>query len=73
VQANADATVASIVVVRAPDDATRMRAFGDARRDFGNPSPDTRTREQGIKDGLAQVTDYCGRPVLPSPSSSASP
>jgi hypothetical protein len=71
VQANADSTVASIVVVRAPDEQSRAQAYDDARHDFGEPNPDTRTRLQGIKDGLSQVTDYCGRPVLPSPSPSS--
>jgi hypothetical protein len=73
VQANADGTVASIVVVHAPDDSTRDRAYADAKRFFGTPNPDTRTRVEGIKDGLSQVTDYCDRPVMPSASPSASP
>lgn len=70
VEANADNSVASIVVVRAPDDATRERAYDDAVHDFGQPNRDTRTKVTQMKDGLAQVTDLCGRPVIPSPSGS---
>jgi SOS-response transcriptional repressor LexA len=73
VQANADGTPASIVVVHAPDEATSERAQADASRYFGEPKPDTRTRIQGIKDGLSQVTDYCGRPVIPTATPSVSP
>jgi hypothetical protein len=75
VQANADGTPASIVVVRAPSDDVRIKAFQDARTDFGDPNPDPRTEIRAYKDGLTQLTDMCGRPVMPSatPSSSASP
>jgi len=65
VQANADGTPASIVVVRAPSDDVRAKAFQDARKDFGDPSPDPRTEIRDYKDGLTQLTDMCGRPVMP--------
>lgn len=70
VEANVDSSVASIVVVHAPDEATRRRAYDDAMHDFGTPNPDTRTRIQPIKDGLTRMTDLCGRPVIASPSAS---
>jgi hypothetical protein len=73
VQANADQSVASIVVVRAPDEQTRARSYQDAVRIFGQPSPDTRTQMRQLKDGLSQLTDDCGRPVLPSAARSAPP
>jgi hypothetical protein len=65
VQANADGTPASIVVIRAPDEEARVQAFQDARKDFGDPKPDPRTEVRQIKDGLTQLTDLCGRPVMP--------
>jgi hypothetical protein len=75
VQANVDGTPASIVVVRAPTDDVRVKAFQDARKDFGDPNPDPRTQVRGFKDGLTQLTDLCGRPVMPnaSPGATASP
>jgi len=73
VQANVDGSAASIVVVRAPSDDAREKALDDARDDFGDPSPDTRTKVEQIKDGLTQVTDLCGRPVVPSASPGATP
>jgi hypothetical protein len=71
VQANADGTPASIVVIRAPNDDVRVKAFQDARADFGDPRPDTRTQLRQFKDGLTQLTDLCGRPVMPSATPSA--
>jgi biotin carboxylase len=68
VQANADDSVASIVVVHASDDEARARAYQKARAIFGDPHPDTRTQVRAFKDGLTQLTDNCGRPVMPSPS-----
>jgi hypothetical protein len=65
VQANADGTPASIVVIRAPNEEARVQAFEDARKDFGDPKPDPRTEVRQIKDGLTQLTDFCGRPVMP--------
>jgi hypothetical protein len=73
VQANVDDSVASIVVVHAPDEATSERAYDDAKRYFGTPQPDTRTRIEQIKDGLSQMTDLCGRPVVPGATPSISP
>ena len=35
VQANVDQTVASITILRAPDDDTRAKTFNDARKIFG--------------------------------------
>jgi len=75
VDANADGSAASIVVVHAPDKAARSKAYDDAVHDFGDPHPDTRTQMRQFKDGLTRLTDYCGRPVMPSatPSATASP
>ncbi|MGD0967913.1 MAG: hypothetical protein ABR949_06460 [Candidatus Aquilonibacter sp.] len=75
VQANADGTPASIVVVRAPSDDARIKAFQDARTAFGDPHADPRTEVRDYKDGLTQLTDMCGRPVMPSatPGATASP
>ncbi len=75
VQANADGTPASIVVIRAPSDDVRAKAFQDARKEFGDPVPDPRTQVRDYKDGLTQLTDMCGRPVMPSatPAATASP
>jgi len=75
VQANADGTPASIVVIRAPSDDARAKAFQDARKEFGDPNPDPRTQLRDYKDGLTQLTDMCGRPVMPSatPAATASP
>jgi hypothetical protein len=65
VQANVDGTPSSIVVIRAPSDDVRVKAFQDARKDFGDPKPDPRTEVRQYKDGLTQLTDLCGRPVMP--------
>lgn len=75
VQANVDGTPASIVVVRAPSEDVRVQAFQDARKYFGDPKPDARTEIRQIKDGLTQLTDLCGRPVMPNvtPAATASP
>jgi len=66
IQANVDQTVGSITIVRAPDDDTRGKAFVDARKIFGDPHPDTRTETRQYKWGMVQLTDLCGRPVMPS-------
>lgn len=71
VQANVDATPAQILILSAPDDEARARAYQQARKIFGDPHPDTRTQTRQYKLGLTQVTDMCGRPVMPSPSPSA--
>jgi hypothetical protein len=73
VQANADGTPASIVVVRAPSSDLAAKAFQTAESDFGVPHPDTRTSLRQFKWGLMQLTDECGRPVMPAPSPTASP
>jgi hypothetical protein len=65
VQANVDGTPSSIVVIRAPSDDVRVKAFQNARKDFGDPKPDPRTEVRQYKDGLTQLTDLCGRPVMP--------
>lgn len=70
VQANADATPAQILILSAPDDEIRAKAYQAARKLFGDPHPDTRTQERQYKLGLTQMTDLCGRPVMPSPSPS---
>jgi len=73
VQANVDQTPASIIVVRAPDDDTRAKAFQDARKLFGDPHPDDRTQSRQYKWGLVQVVDMCGRPVMASPVPAVTP
>jgi len=73
VQANVDQTVASITILRAPDDDARAKAFSDARKIFGDPHPDTRTRTRQYKWGLVQLTDMCGRPVMPSATATTTP
>jgi hypothetical protein len=73
IQANVDQTVASILVVRAPDDDARAKAFEDARKVFGDPRPDNRTQSRQYKWGLTQLVDMCGRPVMPSNASSPTP
>jgi len=67
VQANADATPAQILILSAPDDEARAKAYQEARKFFGDPRPDPRTQTRQYKLGLTQVTDMCGRPVMPSP------
>ena len=75
VQANADRTLASILIVHSPNDDARAKAFEDARKYFGDPHPDTRTQSRQFKWGLTQLVDMCGRPVMPSdvPSPTTSP
>ncbi len=73
VQANLDATPAAIVVVNAPSDDVRAKAFQDAVKIFGVPRPDERTQVRQFKWGLTQLTDMCGRPVIGSPLPSPSP
>lgn len=70
IQANIDATPSQIVIISAPDAETRAKAYGDARKIFGDPHPDTRTQTRQYKMGLVQTTDLCGRPVMPHPVSS---
>ncbi len=73
IQANADATPAQILILSAPDDEARAKAYQEARKIFGDPKPDTRTQTRQYKLGLTQVTDMCGRPVMSSPLASPSP
>jgi hypothetical protein len=73
VQANVDQTPASITILHAPDDDTRAKAFIDARKLFGDPHPDTRTQTRPYKWGIVQLTDMCGRPVMPSAAPSTAP
>ena len=73
VQSNVDHTLASIVVIRAPDDDARAKAFEDARKYFGDPHPDDRKQSRQFKWGLTQIVDMCGRPVMPASSPSAAP
>ncbi|HET9029517.1 MAG TPA: hypothetical protein VFN49_05015 [Candidatus Aquilonibacter sp.] len=70
VQANIDRTPAQIVVLSAPDEEARAKAYQDARKIFGDPKPDTRTQTRQYKYGLVQTTDLCGRPVMPAASPS---
>src|SRR5580658_10369404 len=69
VQSNVDSTAASILVVRAPNDDVRAKAFEDARKIFGDPRPDQRTQSRQFKWGLTQVVDMCGRPAMPAAAS----
>ncbi len=73
VQANADGTPAQIVVLQAPNDDVRTKAYQDAVKDFGEPHPDLRTQTKQYKWGMVQLTDMCGRPVVPQGSSSPTP
>lgn len=68
VQANVDGTPAQIVVLKAPSEEVRAKAYQDARKIFGDPHPDTRTQTQQFKWGMVQLTDLCGRPVMPTAS-----
>jgi hypothetical protein len=70
IQANVDETPSQILILSAPDDEARAKAYQDARKIFGDPHPDTRTQTRQYKLGLTQITDLCGRPVMPSPSPS---
>jgi hypothetical protein len=70
IQANVDGTPAQILILSAPDDEARAKAYQEARKLFGDPKPDTRTQTRQYKLGLTQVTDLCGRPVMPLPSPS---
>src|SRR5215469_13387226 len=70
VQANLDHTPAQIVILSAPNDDVRAKAYQDARKYFGDPHPDTRAQTRQYKYGLVQLTDMCGRPVMPSTSPS---
>jgi hypothetical protein len=66
VQANIDGTPAQIVILSAPSDDVRAKAYQDAIKTFGDPKPDTRTQTRQYKYGLVQTTDMCGRPVMPA-------
>ena len=70
IQANVDSTPAQILILSAPDDESRAKAYQEARKLFGDPHADTRTQTRQYKLGLTQVTDMCGRPVMPSSSPS---
>lgn len=65
VEANANATLASVVVVDAPNASAGNDAIKDAERVFGTPSPDPRIIERPWKLGLIQKTDPCGRVIDP--------
>ena len=73
IQANVDHTAAQIVILSAPNADARAKAYDDARKQFGDPRPDTRTQMRQYKYGLVQTTDMCGRPVMPSASPAISP
>ena len=73
IQANADGTPGQIVVLHAPSDDDRAKAYQDARKLFGDPRPDTRTQTKQYKWGMVQTTDMCGRPVMPAPSTPVTP
>lgn len=70
--ANVDATPSQIVVLHAPNPDVRAKAYQHARAIFGDPHPDLRTQTRQYKWGMVQLTDMCGRPVMPSPSPSPS-
>lgn len=73
VQANIDGTPAQIVVLHATNDDVRAKAYQDARKMFGDPHPDTRTQTKQFKWGMVQLSDMCGRPVMPNASPSGKP
>ena len=72
VQANVDATLGTIVIVRAPDDAARARAIAEAQSIFGRLEPDNRRMNTPNKWGFPVITDPCGRPLTPTPETSPS-
>lgn len=72
IEANANATLASVVLVNAPNASAGALAIKDVERTFGDPSPDPRTIERPWKLGLTQLTDPCGRVIEPSTSPSPS-
>jgi ABC-type Fe3+-hydroxamate transport system substrate-binding protein len=66
IDTNADASLASVTVVRAPNDTARVQALDDVLRHFGPARRDTRTFQRQARLGLSTVTDACGRPVTPN-------
>ncbi len=73
VHANLDATLGSAVVLRAPSEDARNAAIADVQRLFGSIVPDTRTVTTLNKWGVPLISDPCGRPVTPAPSTAPSP
>jgi len=68
VTSNADSSLASVEIVRAPNAAARARAVDDAIHWFGPVRRDARVMTRSSKWGLTTLTDPCGRPVAsPSP------
>lgn len=65
VTSNADTTLASVEIVKAPDAVSRARAIDDAIHYFGPVRRDTRVMTRQSRWGLATLTDPCGRPVAP--------
>ena len=71
VESNADGTLASVTVVKAPDEATRVEAIDDVLRRFGPARRDARiVAHQSRWWGLTTYTDPCGHPVTPLASPS---
>ena len=66
VSSNADASLASVRVVEAPDAATREAAVTDVERFFGPVRRDARVIARPNKWGLTTLTDACGRPAGPT-------
>jgi hypothetical protein len=70
VQANADGSPASIIVVRAPNDDARAKALDAAHHAFGAPHRDGQMMQRTSKWGITTLADACGRPVSPAPLAS---
>ena len=66
-QANIDGTLGWITIVRAPDRDAQDAAIEHARKLFGDAHRDTRTLTHQSKWGILEMTDSCGRPVVPTP------
>ena len=74
ITSNADGSLASVEIVKAPDAATRVKAIDDATHYFGPVRRDTRVVARQSRWGLTTYTDPCGRPVpsvTPTPRPSA--
>jgi hypothetical protein len=63
VNANADASLASVRVVRAESGAARSRVLASVYRAYGRAHLDTGVVARQSKWGLTTLTDPCGRPV----------
>ncbi|MDQ2865495.1 MAG: hypothetical protein M3R51_04660 [Candidatus Eremiobacteraeota bacterium] len=65
-QANIDGTLASITIVHSTDRDAQDKAVEEMRKAFGNPHRDNRTMTHQSKWGILEITDACGRPIIPA-------